>query len=470
MNLTIFAMTARLHDELRRHLFPGDGKEAAAVILCHSGSGRICRRLIAAETIALPHSRSHRAKHTLTWPFAAHFPPEKIAEIDKSGMSIITIHSHPKGYDDFSDTDDRNDRELFPSVNHWFDDGRLNGAAIMMPDGKIRARVVDAKGGFCEMDSVSVIGEDIRIWKRFAGARQTGYGAKLAQTFGGGTLKRLQSLRVGVVGCSGTGSIVIELLARNCIGELVLADNDRMEEKNLNRIINSKLEDAIARRLKAEVLGNAVKNMKTGTAVSIYSELTDSPDVLAALVDCDAIFGCTDSHFGRYHLECIASAHCIPYFDVGVYLEADGKGGISAADAVAHYIHPAGESLLSRGGYTMEQMRAENCKRNDPAYYEEQRIAGYLAKVGEEQPAVMSVNMQAACLAFNDFLARIHPYRQDDNREFAEQRFRIAHGHYAPAAREGAPHKLFAKYACTGDKSILVKNNIRRVEKNSKLV
>ena len=90
----------------------------------------------------------------------------------------------------------------------------------------------------------------------------------------------------------------------------------------------------------------------------------------------------------------------IPYFDVGVDIEADGKGGITSADAVSHYIHPEGGSLLSRGAYTMEQVTAENWQRKDPAYYQEQRVAGYLAAVGEEQPAVMSVNMQAACMGF----------------------------------------------------------------------
>lgn len=470
MNRVMLVMTARLHGELRRHLFPGDGKEAAAVILCHSGSGRRCRRLIAGEVLALPHSRSHRAKHTLTWPFAAHFPPEKIAEIDNGGMSVITIHSHPKGYDGFSETDDRNDRELFPSVNNWFDDGRPNGAAVMLPDGKIIARVVDADGGFCEMESVAVVGDDIRIWKKSSGVPQTGCAAKLAQTFGGGTLRLLQSLRVGVVGCSGTGSVVIELLARNCVGELVLADDDRMEIKNLNRIINGKMIDAVAGRPKVEAIAEAVGEMGTGTRVDAYQKLTDSPELVAALVDCDIIFGCVDSHRGRYHLECIANAYYVPYFDVSVYLEADGEGGISVADAAAHYMHPQGESLLARNGYTMEQVHAENCRHNDPEHYKRQRIAGYLAAVGEEQPAVMSVNMQAACLAFNDFMARIHSYRLDDNREFAAQWFRIVHGYYESAARNAGPHPLFAKYAGVGDKSILVKNNLRRVEAHTKLV
>ena len=37
--------------------------------------------------------------------------------------------------------------------------------------------------------------------------------------------------------------------------------------------------------------------------VDAYQGLTDSKKVVEALVDCDVIFGCVDSAFGRYHLE-----------------------------------------------------------------------------------------------------------------------------------------------------------------------
>ena len=57
-----------------------------------------------------------------------------------------------------------------------------------------------------------------------------------AQAFGTGTTALLRNLSVAIVGCSGTGSIVAEQLARLGAGRLVLVDPDRVEEKNLNRI------------------------------------------------------------------------------------------------------------------------------------------------------------------------------------------------------------------------------------------
>ena len=299
------------------------------------------------------------------------------------------------------------------------------------------------------------------MWKQIKKQKQTAYHDKMSQTFGGGTLDLLRNLRVGVIGCSGTGSIVIELLVRNCVGELVIVDNDILEEKNLNRIMNGTARDARAGRLKVDSIRDAVKRMGLDTEIHAYRELTDSPDVVEALADCDALFGCVDSAFGRYHLDCLASAYLIPYFDVGVHIEADGTGGIDSADAVSHYVHPEGRSLLSRGAYTMEQVMAENWRRTDPAHYRRQRMAGYLAAVGEEQPAVMSINMQTACMAFNDFMARIHAYRFDINREFGVQRFRLVHGCYENECDDGGPHPLFEKYKAAGDASLLVRNNTK---------
>ncbi len=463
MALNILAMTERRHQAVMNHLFPGDGLEAAAILLCNQGTGEQLRRLIVTDVLFPAHNKSKRKKDFVAWPFSECLSPKKITDIDRSGQSIVTIHSHPNGCDQFSVTDDRNDRELFPSICNWFDDGRPNGSAIMLENGTIVARTVDTNGTFVTFSTVSVVGDNIRIWKQNKPLPLTAYQAKQVQTFGRGTLELLRSMRVGVVGCSGTGSIIIELLVRNCIGKLTIVDNDTVAEKNLNRLINSTKKQARNQQPKVFAIKDTLLKIGMETKVNAYQGLTDSPEVVSALIDCDVIFGCVDSAFGRYHLDCLSSAYLIPYFDVGVHLETDGKGGLTAADAVSHYIHPEGGSLLSRGAYSMEQVTAENWKRDDPTYYKQQLVAGYLASVGEDQPAVMSLNMQAACMAFNDFLARIHHYRFDKNCEFATQRFRLVHGCYENSVDENVPHQLLKRYMEAGDSSLLVKNNTKHV-------
>lgn len=420
---------------------------------------------MANELILIPPDVCEKRTSTrLTWPFADYLPPGKIEEIESNGLSVFTIHSHPDGTGWFSPTDDKNDRKLFRSVCCWFYDDRPNGSAIMMPDGKVIARVVNLREEFIPIQNVVVVGKNIRIWKQSSkNTESLGAGIRVSQTFGKGTFNLLRNLHVGVVGCSGTGSIVVELLARNCIGHLTIVDPDCIEERNLNRIINAMRNHAEKNVPKVTVLQQAVKRMGTGVHVNAYQSNTGDKAVVEALLDCDVIFGCVDSAEGRYHLECIASAYFLPYFDIGVNLEAGPDGAISQGDAVAQYMHPENADLMSRGGYTSEQLTAEAWYRTDRKHYERQRKAGYLAEVGEDQPAVMSINMQAACMAFNDFLARLHGFRLDDNDDFSEQRFRLVHGHYDAEKAEMNPSSIFKKYSGMGDRSFLMQK-LRRTD------
>lgn len=445
---------------IKKHLHPGDGLEYAAIMLCHYGKGETGFRLIVKEVIKIPSDKcAEQSSAYISWPFAEYMPPERIEQIDRDELSIVTIHSHPNGYDSFSEVDDENDKALFMSTCNWFDDDRPHGSAIMLPCGKIICRTVNEKGEFSPIQSVAAVGKDIKFWKQTETEEPPAYGLRIAQTFGKGTFNLLKTLRVGVVGCSGTGSIIIELLARNCVGHLTLVDPDVVEEKNLNRIVNAHASDAKHSLPKVEVLKKAVAKMGTGTKIDSYVADTYDAKAIEALVDCDILFGCVDSATGRYHLECIATAYFLPYFDVGVYLEADGKGGISHADAVARYVYPGSSSLMSRGVYTSEQITSEGWLRSDKAYYDQQIEAGYLKGVAEDQPAVMSVNMLAACLAFNDFLSRIHNFRLDSNSDFDTQTFQLCQGYYLnEESNEESPDPLFSKYAGMGEKSILIQN------------
>ena len=366
--------------------------------------------------------------------------------MDKNDLSLITIHSHPSGFNDFSKLDDDNDKILFASVNNWFDDSRPNGATVMLPNGDIFGRVVSKKGQFKPFSHISIAGSSIKIIRhKKKNSIIPEVAQRIIQTFGKGTFSVLNQLKVGVVGCSGTGSIVIELLARNCIGEIVIVDPDVVEQKNLNRILNTSITDAQQAQPKVEVLKKAITKIGLKTKIEVYQETTYNKEVISALKECDVLFGCVDSAVGRYHLDCLASAYLIPYFDVGVRLNAGKKGSISEAIAVSHYIEPAVSNLLSRKVYTSEQVSAENLKTKNPTHYQQQKKEGYIIGIDEDQPAVISLNMQASCLAFNDFLARIHNYRLDDNNEFNIQRMSLTHGYYRNETSANNVHPLFVK-------------------------
>lgn len=422
---TVIRMTGLQHDSLRSHLYPGDGFEAVALALCGRRAGKRRHILTVRKIVPVPYDQCRvRTPDQVSWSTEVILPAIEYAA--QRGMALLKIHSHPGGYERFSEFDDASDRDLFSSIYGWMNDEQPHASAVMLPYGKMFGRQVTAEGNFEPVSQIAVAGDDLHFW-RDAGDSVSApeFARRHAQVFGAGTVSRLQNLSIAVVGCSGTGSPVVEMLARLGVGRLVVIDPDHIEEKNLNRILNATLEDAEAERFKVVVAERAIKQMGIGTDITpLACSLFDQQALLAA-VECDVIFGCVDSVDGRHLLNRLAVFYNLPYFDVGVKLEADGLGGVNQICGTVHYLQPDRSSLLSRGVYTLDQVRAAGLKRTNPAEYREQVRSKYITGVQEERPAVISVNLQYAAMAVNEFLARLHPYRDDANTEFAIHRLSI---------------------------------------------
>lgn len=236
--------------------------------------------------------------------------------------------------------------------------------------------------------------------------------ASHAQAFDEGTIERLRRLSIAVVGCSGTGSPVVEQLLRLGVGEIVIVDGDRMEVRNINRILNSTMQDVEEERLKVDVQGDAIERTGLGTQVIPLGKNLWDPEVVRVVAECDIVFGCMDTVDGRFLLNALATYYTLPYFDIGVRLDAfrqgPRKGKIREVCGTVNYIQPGKSSLMSRGLFTMNQVAAAGLRRNDPAAHAQQVRDGYIAGVEGNRPAVISVNMFAASLAVNELLARIH--------------------------------------------------------------
>jgi hypothetical protein len=418
-------MTEDQHRALHGHLFPGDGLEAVALLLCGRHAGRR-HRLFVREVVRIAHDQCRRTVDRVSW--STELLPELLERADKKGMSIVKIHGH-SAYRQFSEIDDVADGALFPSLYGWLGSEHPLGSMIMMADGGLMGRVCEPNGSFTPFESTAVVGNDIKI--SFASKipdEVPEFGERIAQSFGKGTFELFRHMKIGVVGCSGTGSPVVEMLARNCTGALVLVDPDTVEERNLNRILNTSSEDARLRRPKVQALKRAIDSMGLGTQVEVFAKTTFERSVVEALADCDVLFGCMDSVDGRHLLNRLAAFYMIPYFDLGVKLEADGTGGIDQICGSVHYLKPGGSSLLSRHVYSSEQLRAAGLKRTDPTTYRDLLEEGYIKGVAEDRPAVIQLNMLIASFAVNELLARVHPYRLDQNSDFAIRRISLSHG------------------------------------------
>lgn len=447
----VLRLTGRQQEDLHQHLFPGDGLEAVAVLLCGRRAGNV-HALSVFKVHPVPYEVCERAQEYVTWP--TEFITPLLDEAAAKGLALVKIHSHPGGYDQFSSVDDASDRELFPSVYAWVDDGQPHGSAIMLPDGRVIGRVVTEDGEFEPLARVAVAGDDIQIWFTDRGKlAETEATRRTSQAFGQGTTDLVRKLSVAVVGTSGTGGPLIEQLARYSVGELVLVDPDIVEEKNLNRIPNATMDDTLEGTPKVLVHARAVERMGLGTRVVPIDKDLHDPKVVKRTAECDLVFGCMDSVDGRHLLNKLASTYLLPYIDVGVKLVADGKGGIGFVGGSVHYLQPDGSSLLSRGVYTIAQLEAAALKRENPEEYEQRRREKYIQGVDEERPAVVSINTLMASLAVMELLARLHPYRQEQNAAYAVLRVDHTDGAMFTESEEeqGGRCRVVTKHAGRGD-------------------
>jgi hypothetical protein len=453
------ALSGDQHDQLKGFLLPGDGNEAVAILLCGRRDGNRRHRLAVREIHGIPYEDcAVRTPARVTWPPDCIAPMLERAAAER--LSVVKVHSHPTGYAAFSQTDDEGDALLLPMIRGWVEAEIPHGSAVMMPDGQMFGRILRGGTAFEPMECVSVAGNELHFWYADAGSVDIpDFTASHLQAFDEGTIQRLRRLWIAVIGASGTGSPVVEQLLRLGVGVLVIVDDDRMEDRNVNRILNSTMRDVRDRRFKVDVLGDAAERTELGTEVIRVAKNLWHPDVIRTVAQCDVVFGCMDTVDGRYLLNALASYYTIPYFDIGVRLDAvpggADKGRIREVCGTINYIRPGRSSLMSRGLFTMADVAAAGLRRNDPAAHARQVKDGYIRGVPANRPAVISVNMFGASLAVNELLARLHPFREESNDSYGSVIFSLASMEIISEPEEGICEVLGSRVG-TGDTTPLL--------------
>lgn len=422
----ILRMTGKQKATLYAHLFPADGREAVAVALCgrRAGADRHC--LSVSRVVLIPHHECDRRPDSIQWPTERLTP--LLEEAGRNEMAVVKIHSHPGGYDRFSVFDDASDREFFQAAESWTECSLPHGSVVALPCGRMFGRTQGTGDEHVPMEMISVAGDSVEYWFHQSADLVPEFADRHTQVLGESTVRILRRLRAAVVGCSGTGSPTVEQLCRLGVGELVLVDPDVVGVENLNRILNAGTSDAQQLRAKVLVLEEAIHHAGLGTDVIALAQDLFTPEVVREIALCDVVFGCVDSVFARHVLNKLASTYCLPYFDLGVGLQADGSGGIAHISGAIHYLQPDGSSLLSRGTYTLDGVQADALRRTDPIEHSKRLAAGYIAGADVARPAVISVNMIFSGLGVLEFLHRVHPMRDEPNAQFALQRLSLSNG------------------------------------------
>jgi len=121
---------------------------------------------------------------------------------------------------------------------------------------------------------------------------------------------KLASSKVAIAGIGGVGSIIAEMLARNGIGNLKLAEPDPYEDKNLNRQLFATLETVGIN--KAIAGAERIKKINPNCNVEIYDAGVNLSNVREFVKDVDVLLVQTDTESSKIIMHRVAKELKIP--------------------------------------------------------------------------------------------------------------------------------------------------------------
>jgi len=331
-----------VHRSMLKYLLRSDGQEDLCFALWYPSEGQ--RRLTAliAEPI-LPDASERIVRGNVSFTADYFARSLQYAATKKAGLCLVHSHLGP-GWQDLSKDDFRAEAG-HSGASMAATDYPLLGITAGS-DGSLSGRFWRHVGyrefepAWCE--SVRVVGERLGLTYHPSNRPLRNSHEKLDRTIGvwGETgQSQLANLRIAIVGLGSVGSIVCEALARMGVGNLSLIDYDNVEVINLDRILNTTIEDV--GRSKVQVARERVLRSATAAKPNVWAfdASVVEPDGYRAALDCDLIFSCVDRPWPRRVLNHIAYAHLIPVVDGGIAVRHRGSR-LVGADWQAHTVGP----------------------------------------------------------------------------------------------------------------------------------
>lgn len=422
--MTTYSLTLRQdHFEgLKAHLIHPDGCERAAYVLCREANIRVDpwdrvahRKFLSCELRLVPaEDLLESTPDHVTWRTQSFVTALKAASA--GGMTVAVVHNHPASVDRFSPQDDKNEPELAQLATNRNGTGTNILSLILTADDLLAGRIwlAPKADGDAPLRMIRVMGRDIALHYP-----NRGHGVspaalhRQALALGQALNHDLAALRVGIVGCGGTGSAAAMLLARLGVGQLVLIDNDIVDSTNLNRLHGARQADADAMRPKVEVVAHVIAKMGLGVRVVPIEAWVGDELCRDALRSCDIVFGCTDDNEGRLSLNRLAYYYLIPVIDTGLAIDVgDGdRPEVKAFDGRVTVLRPHATCLICRNVISTEHARAESLRRANPTEYERLKVEAYVVGEGDPNPAVATFTTEVATMAVNELIHRLQGFR-----------------------------------------------------------
>lgn len=422
--MTTYSLTLRRDhlDALRAHLLRPDGAEHVAYVFCTIADiladpwdRQAHRKFLSVQVVPVPDDQVvELTPNLVTWQTATFLSALK--KCDSAQQFVAIVHSHPGGEQDFSDQDNRNELDLAELAVKRFGPDTPILSIVMTPDGGLFGRIWlhPNPNGHAPLRMIRVIGNEFQLhYPRRGDAISPAAFQRQALAFGQALNEDLAALRVGIIGCGGTGSAVAMLLARLGVGQIVVIDNDIVDRTNLNRLHGARQADADAMTPKVNVVARAVSELGLGIRIVPIEAWVGDPGCRNALRSCDLIFGCTDDNEGRVFLNRLAYFYLIPVIDLGLAIDVSRSEPpeINCLDGRVTVLAPPHACLSCRGVIDYVAARDEALRRRSPSEYARQKAEAYVAGEGNPRPAVVTFTTEVASMAVNEMLHRLQGFR-----------------------------------------------------------
>lgn len=320
-----------------------------------------------------------------------------IGRVDDDNCGVVFCHTHPGGVAELSERDVIADQEIGDTARER---ARANWHGSIVLAGRSSQPAVTGRlwTGTDEPRPIvrmRVVGRRLSIVEAGVVLDREGHDRDI-RAFGEAGARSLASLRVGVVGVGGTGSAVVEMLARLGVRNFVVVDPDDLERSNVSRVFGSGPTDV--GDAKVTVAAASIRRIAPDARVrSVKGSVVDRAATLE-LADRDVVFGCTDDHSGRLVLGRLPTWLLIPVIDCGVVI--DSSDGVLDSIAMRVTRISVGDACLDCGAWVDKDIaRSERLGAEERA-----RLANeaYVPGLREPAPAVVAYTAMTAAMVVHE--------------------------------------------------------------------
>ncbi|WP_199484971.1 ThiF family adenylyltransferase [Actinomadura craniellae] len=388
-------MTHDQWETLSGHLF-GDSDAHGAVLLAGTAPGPRGLRLLGRELLLAQDGKDYvtsiHGRHALD----AAFVRDAAERAHQKGLAYLSVHNHGgRSRVAFSQVDLASHQRGYPALAQLT--GQTVGGLVFTP----YAAAGDLwfpDGSRSDLAEVNILSSNLLRLRptpaRASCGHEDGRYDRQARLFGDAGQETLGQLRVAVVGLGGVGSVLVELLARNGVGRLVLIDNDLVDVTNLPRLISAELSDI--GKPKTELAVRNARRANPDIKLTTINERAEHPTAKDELALVDWIFLAADGPAARYTATEVGSRFLVPVTQMGVKIPVDPDSGDVGLIHVATRPLLPGRGCLWCSGFIDPTDLAVDLHPD-----RERQTARYVA--GVPAASVIGFNTIAAAEALNHF-------------------------------------------------------------------